>query len=111
MVKRAHPTAEVFALDADVETPAIARTKLAQVGIKAQLDQGLASALPYLNDSFDRDLSSLLFHHLSSELKREATREVLRQGTVRSSIGLVIGQENRERNSAETPPRQTYGKK
>ncbi len=52
--------------------------KLAAAGIEVQLDQGLASALPYAGESFDRVLSSLFFHHLPSALKLETMREVLR---------------------------------
>ena len=78
MVKRAYPSAEVLGLDADLEALELARTKIAKTGIEVRLDQGLASALPYTNDSFDRVLSSLFFHHLSSELKEEAMREVVR---------------------------------
>lgn len=78
MVKRTHPSVEVFGLDADPEALKLARTKLEEAGIEVQLDQGLASALPYADESFDRTLSSLFFHHLSSDLKLEAMREVLR---------------------------------
>src|SRR6266852_4003584 len=78
LVKHAHRGAEVFGLDADPEALKLARTKLSESGIEVRLDQGLASALPYTAESFDRTLSSLLFHHLSSELKLEAMREVLR---------------------------------
>ena len=78
LVKRAHPGAEVFGLDADPEPLKLARRKLAKSGFEVRLDQGLASALPYAAESFDRTLSSLFFHHLSSELKLEAMREVLR---------------------------------
>jgi ubiquinone/menaquinone biosynthesis C-methylase UbiE len=68
----------VFGLDGDPEALNLARTKLEEADIEVQLDQGLASALPYADESCDRILSSLLFHHLSSELKLEAMREVLR---------------------------------
>jgi SAM-dependent methyltransferase len=78
MIKRAHLSAEVFGFDADPEALKLARTKLEEAGIEVQLDQGLASALPYANESFDGILSSLFFHHLPSELKLEAMREVLR---------------------------------
>jgi SAM-dependent methyltransferase len=78
IVKRAHGGAEVFGLDADSEALKLARTKLEEAGIEAQLDQGLASALPYTAESFDGAVSSLFFHHLSSELKLDAMREVLR---------------------------------
>jgi len=78
IVKRAHQGSEVFGLDADAEALQLARTKLQEAGIEVQLDKGLASALPYRAESFDRTLSSLFFHHLPSELKLEAMREVLR---------------------------------
>ena len=78
LVKRAHRGAEVFGLDADPEILKLARTKLREAGIEAQLDTGLASALPYSTESFDRILSSLFFHHLSTHLKQEAMREALR---------------------------------
>jgi len=78
LVKRAHRGAEVFGLDADPEILKLARLKLDAAGIEVQLDQGVASALPYAGESFDQILSSLFFHHLTSELKVEAMREVLR---------------------------------
>jgi ubiquinone/menaquinone biosynthesis C-methylase UbiE len=78
LAKCAHRGAEVFGLDADAEALNRATTKLEAAGIEVQLDQGLASALPYAGDSFDRALSSLFFHHLPYELKLEAMREVLR---------------------------------
>jgi ubiquinone/menaquinone biosynthesis C-methylase UbiE len=73
-----HRRAEVFGLDADAEALKLTRTKLEEVGVELQLDQGLASALPYAGEWFDRVLSSLCFHHLASELKLEAMGEVLR---------------------------------
>jgi ubiquinone/menaquinone biosynthesis C-methylase UbiE len=78
LVKRAHRGAEVFGLDADAEALRLARTKLEGAGVEVRLDRGLASALPYTTESFDRALSSLFFHHLPSGLKVEAMREVLR---------------------------------
>ena len=78
MVKRAHRSAQVFGLDADPEALRLARMKLEEAGIAVQVDQGRASALPYRAESFDRILSSLFFHHLPSESKLEAMREVLR---------------------------------
>ncbi len=76
--KYAHRGAEVFGLDGDPEVLKLARAKLETAGIEVQFDQGLASALPYADESFDRVLSSLFFHHLPSEMKLEAMREVLR---------------------------------
>lgn len=78
LIKRAHPKVKVVGLDADPEVLNIARTKLEAARIEAQLDQGLASALPYASGSFDRILSSLFFHHLSTEVKQQAVHEAFR---------------------------------
>jgi SAM-dependent methyltransferase len=78
MVKCSYPTAEVFRLDADAETLKLAHAKTARVGLEVQLDQGLASALPYAAASFDRVLSNLFFHHLLDEVKDQAILEVRR---------------------------------
>jgi ubiquinone/menaquinone biosynthesis C-methylase UbiE len=78
MVKRVYPTAEVVGLDADAEALSLARAKATRDGVEVRLDHGLASALPYANGSFDRVLSSLFFHHLSLESKKEGIREILR---------------------------------
>ena len=39
MVKRAHPSAEVLGLDADLEALELANTKIAKAGIAVRLDQ------------------------------------------------------------------------
>src|SRR6266568_4553577 len=78
MIKHSHPNADVFGLDADVETLKCARAKMAKAGLEVQLDQGLASALPHAPASFDRVLSSLFFHHLSDKVKDQAMLEVRR---------------------------------
>ena len=77
-IKQACPNAEVVGLDADAESLSLARTKAIRSGIEVQLDQGMASALPYPDGSFDRVLSSLFFHHLTNKLKDEAMLEVRR---------------------------------
>jgi len=78
IVKRAHPNAEVFGLDSDPDALKLAQMKLEANGVEVRLDQGLASVLPYVHESFDTVLSSLFFHHLSFELKQEAMREAFR---------------------------------
>jgi len=78
LVKQTSPAAEVFGLDADGRALQLARAKMPGTGLEVQLDQGFASALPYASASFDRVLSSLFFHHLSSQLKDQAMLEVLR---------------------------------
>ncbi len=78
MVKQLHPEAEVVGIDADSKILAIARAKAAKAGINLTLDQGMADQLPYEDNSFDRVLSSLFLHHLTTENKRPTLREVFR---------------------------------
>ena len=83
MLKQACPEATIVGLDADPETLEIAGGKAARAGIELELHEGTASEPPFEAKSFDRVLSSLLFHHLSTEDKRSTfatVRELLRPG-------------------------------
>jgi ubiquinone/menaquinone biosynthesis C-methylase UbiE len=82
-VKRGQPGAEVVGLDVDPQMLDRARSKAAEAGVEIGLDEGNATALPYEDESFDRVLSTLFFHHLDPGPKRQTVREigrVLRRG-------------------------------
>lgn len=76
MLKRIHPDAHVTGVDGDPEVLDIARNK--SEGLNIQWDQGLASSLPYLDSTFDRVTTSLVIHHLVTEDKRFAFKEIYR---------------------------------
>lgn len=78
MIKGSIPEAEVTGLDGDPRVLKIARSKAAKAGVDLALDYGMAYQLPYLGNSFDRVLSSLVFHHLETDDKRKTMREVYR---------------------------------
>jgi SAM-dependent methyltransferase len=78
MVKQMHPQADVVGLDGDPEVLDIARRKAARAGVAVRLEHGLAFQLPYPDQSFDRVVSSLVFHHLASADKRRTFADVLR---------------------------------
>lgn len=78
MVKQAHPTAVVIGLDGDPQVLEIGRAKAQQAGVDITLEEGMAYQLPYPDHSFDRVLSSLVLHHLTTEDKHRALREVAR---------------------------------
>src|SRR5260221_465800 len=59
-LKQVHPDAEVVGLDADPRALRIAEAKAATAGLQVTFDRGMAIALPYPDDAFDRVLSSLL---------------------------------------------------
>lgn len=76
MLKHAHPKAEVTGLDGDPQVLDIARDK--SHGTDIQWDEGLASSLPYPDSVFDRVVTSLVIHHLATDDKRRAFKEVYR---------------------------------
>lgn len=78
MIKTLHPEAEVVGLDGDAKILKIARKKIQQSELDIELKQGLAFEMDFEDKSFDRVLSSLLFHHLTPRRKRKALKEVYR---------------------------------
>lgn len=78
LIKQSVPEAEVVGLDGDPKVLEIARSKAAKAGVNLTLDYGMAYQLPYPDGSFDRTLSSLVFHHLVREDKQRTTGEVYR---------------------------------
>jgi ubiquinone/menaquinone biosynthesis C-methylase UbiE len=77
-VKRDEPRAKVAGLDADPEILDQARAKAERAGVEIDLTEGFSTALPYKDKTFDRVLSTLFFHHLDPEPKRETAREIAR---------------------------------
>jgi len=83
MVKRACPEASVVGLDVDEKILAIARRKLDKARADVELRTGSATAPPFAATSFDRVLTTLVLHHLTTAQKREAlaaARKLLRPG-------------------------------
>ncbi len=83
MLARHAPQAEVFGLDGDADALAIARKKIADAGAQVTLVQALAFEAPFEAGSFDRIVSSLVFHHLTREQKKQTLdkcRELLSKG-------------------------------
>lgn len=78
LVKKSYPEAEVYGLDGDGEILKLAAEKIAGSGLAVTLSEALAGAMPYPTGTFDRVLSSLLFHHLDEENKLSALTEAYR---------------------------------
>jgi len=72
------PGAKLTGVDADERVLRRARQKIARAGLSVCLDQGLATSLPYAERSFDRVISSLVFHHLTAGEKQIAFAEAFR---------------------------------
>ena len=78
LIKNSHPQAEVLGIDGDAKILGIAKTKARKSGVEVQFDKGISFDLPYEDESFDRVVSSLFFHHLTRENKLKTLREVKR---------------------------------
>ncbi len=63
LVKSARSQAAVVGIDGDAKILEIAKTKAKESGVEIQFDEGMSFDLPYEDESFDRVVSSLFFHH------------------------------------------------
>jgi ubiquinone/menaquinone biosynthesis C-methylase UbiE len=89
LAKRLYPDARVVGLDPDPKALVRAQRKAANQGLSIRLDQGYSDRLPYDDASFDRVLSSMMFHHLTAEEKQPTLREVRRVLRPGGSLHLV----------------------
>jgi ubiquinone/menaquinone biosynthesis C-methylase UbiE len=78
LIKKTHPDAKVVGLDGDPKILNIARTKAAKAGMELTFNKAMACELPYPDATFDRVVSSLVFHHLTRGDKVRALQEVFR---------------------------------
>jgi len=78
LIQQSHLMAQVYGLDADPQVLEIARSKARQEGARITLEQGMAYQLPYSDGWFDRVVTSLMLHHLTSSQKQQALNEVFR---------------------------------
>jgi ubiquinone/menaquinone biosynthesis C-methylase UbiE len=81
--------AKVVGLDGDAKALASARRKAAKAAVEISFEEGLSYELPYSDESFDRVLSSLVFHHLTREHKRRTLAEILRVLTPGGTFHLL----------------------
>lgn len=88
LAKQEHPDPEVTGIDGDLKKLKIARAKAERAGRDVSFEHAMAYALRHPNNSFDRVLSSLVFHHFTRQDKTRTFREVhrvLRTGGSRNS--------------------------
>jgi ubiquinone/menaquinone biosynthesis C-methylase UbiE len=75
---RRFPEARVVGLDADGAALGIARAKAAGARVRLELEQAFADRMPFPSGSFDAAVSSLFFHHLTSDTKQSVLAEIFR---------------------------------
>ncbi len=77
-LKQAQPEAEIVGIDIDPEMLAVGLAKVQKAGVSIALEAGSVFQLPYPANSFDRVLSSLVMHHLTTENRHRALAEAFR---------------------------------
>ncbi len=78
LIRRMQPQTEVIGIDGDAKILETAKTKAKESSVEIQFDEGMSFDLPYEDESFDRVVSSLFFHHLTRENKLKTLGEVKR---------------------------------
>lgn len=73
-----YPQAHLVGLDADATVLTLAHEKFSRLGSDVTLVHGKSSALPFPEGTFDRVVSSLVFHHLVRDEKIRAAQEIYR---------------------------------
>lgn len=78
LIKITAPRADVTGIDGDPKILKIAKEKALAENFEIRFYEGMSYDLPYADQTFDRVVSSLFFHHLTRENKLKTFREVKR---------------------------------
>lgn len=78
LAKKSHPATEFVGVDVDEKILLIAREKATHEGVDIPAIRYDGSVLPFKDSSFDHVMSSLVFHHLTTEQKASALLEIKR---------------------------------
>ncbi len=78
MAKIKNPESAIIGIDVDEKIINIAKKKIARQRLNIEIDKYDGNALPYENESFDKVISSLVFHHLIGEQKGNILKEIYR---------------------------------
>jgi ubiquinone/menaquinone biosynthesis C-methylase UbiE len=78
LAKQLEPQADITGIDVDEKIIAIAKAKIQSAGAQIGIDHYGGTDLPYPDGHFERVISSLVFHHLSTRQKETALKEIKR---------------------------------
>ncbi len=76
--KSHNPDSQVFGIDVDERVLDIAKRKIQKTRVELEVMKARAEDLPFESSSFDVVVSTLIFHHLPTEIKKLAMREIHR---------------------------------
>lgn len=77
-IKQFEPLADVIGVDGDPSILVLASRKAQQAGLSVRFDHAMSDKLPYPAGQFDRVVSSLFFHHLSTAAKERTAQDLFR---------------------------------
>lgn len=78
MIKKARPGLVVHGIDIDPRMLEIANKKALQAGVEVHLIKYDGITLPFADETFDKVVTSLVLHHLSTQEKFRIFREIYR---------------------------------
>ena len=78
VAKKTYPDNEMVGIDVDPEVLEITSKKLKKNSLDVKLINTSAAKLPFNDSSFDIVVSTLIFHHLPTEIKLQALQEIHR---------------------------------
>lgn len=78
MLKKKYPDAAITGVDIDPNILKIAGDKTTKLKLDIRLDTYEGRSLPYPDNYFDKVMSSLVFHHLTSDQKVNVLKEIYR---------------------------------
>lgn len=73
-----YPELGITGIDPDNKVIQQAQYKLEGLGLNAEMVKGYAQKMPFQDKSFDVVISTLVFHHLPTNIKKLALKEILR---------------------------------
>lgn len=78
MMQQQFPLLDVTGLDVDAKILSIAKEKIKKTTLPIHLQQYDGEHFPFENSSFDKVISSLVFHHLTTSVKTNVLKEIFR---------------------------------
>jgi ubiquinone/menaquinone biosynthesis C-methylase UbiE len=78
LLKRNAPQSEIVGIDGDPKILKLAREKARAGNFDIRFDEGMSFDLPYADETFDRVVSSLFFHHLTRKNKLKTLLQIRR---------------------------------
>ncbi len=78
IAQQQYPQMKFIGVDPDAKALSIARHRLERAGMDVALHQAFAERLPFPDQSVDVCVSSLAFHHMPDEAKRQGIKEIYR---------------------------------